>query len=80
MDLRLKNLLYSKTYIWIDVFLLKETQKAILIEFDGKKAWLPKAWVMRIKQVRNKNAIRIKISEYHWAKKFRDWKTHSTPL
>ena len=73
----LKTVLYPKTYLWIDVFLLKETQKAILIEFDGKKAWLPKAWIRRIK--RNKNilrhcerseAISIKISQFHWEKEF----------
>ncbi|PIP68370.1 MAG: hypothetical protein COW92_01660 [Candidatus Omnitrophica bacterium CG22_combo_CG10-13_8_21_14_all_43_16] len=77
MDFRLRTLLYPKTYFWIDVFLLKETQKAILIKFNGKKAWLPKAWIRRIK--RNKNilrhcgrseAISIKISQYHWEKKF----------
>jgi len=77
MYLNLKNLLYPKTYIWIDVIILKETQKAILIEFDGKKAWLPKAWIRRIK--RNKNilrhcerseAISIKIAQFHWEKEF----------
>jgi hypothetical protein len=85
MDLRLKNLLYPKTYIWIDVIILKETQKAILIEFDGKKAWFPKAWIVEIKQneakrprtkcprkcrVLRARQISIKISEYHWTMKF----------
>ena len=70
MDLRLKNLLYPKTYFWIDAFLLKETQKAILIEFDGKKAWLPKAWIVKIKRIKDSYVIRIKISEYNWANKF----------
>lgn len=49
MDSRLKTLLYPKTYFWIDVLLIKETKKAILIMFDGRKEWLPKAWIVRIK-------------------------------
>ena len=55
-------------YIWVDVFLLKETSKAILIIFDNRKIWLPKAWIVKIK--RRRKAISIKISEYHWVKKF----------
>jgi hypothetical protein len=69
MDFRLKNLFFPKTYIWIDVLLLKETQKAILIEFNGKKVWLPKALIVKIKRVKDSYVIRIKISEYHWAMK-----------
>ena len=52
--------------------LIKETQKAILIEFDGKKIWLPKAWIVKINRKRHceeqsDETIPIKISEYHWA-------------
>lgn len=66
-------------YLWVDVILIKETPKAILIMFDGRKEWLPKAWIVKIKRSRNKSrhcearsakAISIKVSEYHWAKKF----------
>jgi hypothetical protein len=60
-------------YIWVDVLLVHETCKAILIAFDGKKAWLPKAWILRIKKYRNcktSKAASIKISLYHWSKKF----------
>ena len=32
-------------YIWVDATLIKETPNAILIEFDGKEIWLPKAWI-----------------------------------
>jgi len=56
-------------YIWVDVFLVKETPKAILIMFDNRKIWLPKAWIARIKRNKNSSGVRIKISEYHWAKK-----------
>jgi hypothetical protein len=48
--------------------------------FDGRKEWMPKAWILRIKRNRKNSshyesavadeAISIKISEYHWAKKF----------
>ena len=75
----------SYIYIWIDAFLLKETPKAILIMFDGRRTWLPKAWIVKIKLNETKRprtqcprkcralrarAISIKISEYHWTKKF----------
>jgi len=58
----------SHSYIWVDVFLVKETPKAILIIFGGREIWLPKAWIKKIK--RRQKATPIKISEYHWAKKF----------
>jgi hypothetical protein len=70
MDFRLKNLIYPKTCFWINAFLLKETRKAILIMFDGNKVWLPKAWILRIRRIKDNNAIRIKISEYYWIMKF----------
>jgi len=67
-------------YIWVDVTLIKETKKALLIEFDGKKTWLPKAWI-RKRSDRGRNVrggaasscerpSSIKISLYHWTKKF----------
>ncbi len=76
---RLLGFLFNPdTYIWVNVLLIKETPKAILVMFDGKKGWLPKAWILAVK--RNKanlrhcepskgEAISIKISEYNWAKK-----------
>jgi|GEM_PF-1879127 len=70
-------LLNPKTYLWIDVLLIKETKKAILIEFNGRKAWFPKAWIMKINPNQTKlprtkcpRAASIKISEYNWDKKF----------
>jgi len=73
----IKDMIYPKSYIWQDVLLLKETAKAILIMFDGKKAWFPKAWAIKIRWAkrceearRADAAISIKISEYHWHKKF----------
>ena len=58
-------------YIWIDCTLIRETKKAILIMFDDRKIWLPKAWSVRIKRDRNGCTARIKISQYNWAKKAR---------
>ena len=65
-----RTFLYPEPYIWADVFLLKETQKAILIEFDGKAAWLPKAWILRMKHNNDSDIVRIKMSQYYWEKKF----------
>ena len=73
-------ILEPRAYIWIDVVFVQETPKAILIIFDGRKVWISKVWLYHIK--RNKEhyviaspakrgeAISIKISDYHWAKKF----------
>jgi len=53
---RLLSFLFNPdTYIWVDVLLIKETPKAILIEFDGRKGWLPKAWILAVK--RNKDNL-----------------------
>ncbi|MFC1808035.1 hypothetical protein ACFL0T_06695 [Candidatus Omnitrophota bacterium] len=60
-------------YFWIDVILIKQTRKAMLIEFDGKQAWLPKAWVLNCwltQGANNLTVLSIQISLYHWAKKF----------
>ena len=60
-------------YIWVDVIIVKETRKAILIEFDGRKAWLPKAWIIGYRCLGRPRArcyVSIKISLYNWAKKF----------
>lgn len=57
------------TYIWVDGYSLKETQKAILIMFDNRKIWIPKAWIAGIKRDKDSSVVRIKISEYYWAKK-----------
>ena len=62
-------------YIWIEAILLKETPKAVLIDFDGKQTWLPKAWIKAIvpsvttKQSPKGTPISLEISQWHWAKK-----------
>jgi len=61
--------LEHRTYLWVDVIYITETPKAILVTFDGRKAWIPKAWIARIKR-NGKISIKVKISEYRWAKKF----------
>ena len=66
------DLLNPKTYLWINAILIKETPKAILIEFGGRKTWLPKTWIVKIKPNRHcerSEAISIKISEHYWVGK-----------
>ncbi len=58
-------------YIWIKTQLIKESPKAILIEFDGKQIWLPKGWIVNIKRNKGNSSLGIKISLYHWAKRTR---------
>ena len=66
----IRSIYHEESYIWVDAILIKETQKAILIMFDNKKEWLPKAWILEFKQIRSSTKIKIKISQYRWAKKF----------
>jgi len=65
----LRFVLEPKTYLWVDANLVRETPRAILIIFDSRKAWIPKAWISRLKRNEN-NSIKIKISEHRWATKF----------
>jgi len=66
----LRNLLYPQKCIWIEVFLTHETRKAILIKFDSKEEWFPKAWILKIRSSKDSKAVKIKISESRWAMKF----------
>ena len=63
----IRFMLEPRAYLWVDVVLVRKTPKAILIIFDGRKAWIPKSWIAQIKQNRS-SSIKIKISEYYWAK------------
>jgi len=58
-----------QNYVWVDVLFIKETRKAMLIAFGNRQIWLPKAWILRIKRCKGTRAVKIKILEYHWAKK-----------
>jgi len=49
--------LNPKTYLWVDVIFVRETPKAILIIFDGRKAWIPKSWIYRIKRNKGRHVI-----------------------
>jgi len=71
------TLMYPEIYRWVDVILIKETSKAVLIQFNNRQAWLPKVWIRGIRHDshcegcrRQPETLAIKISEYHWAKKF----------
>ncbi|MDP2940543.1 MAG: hypothetical protein Q8O13_10825 [Candidatus Omnitrophota bacterium] len=64
------NILNPRIYMWVDVVIIKKTQKAILVMFNGKTAWFPKAWILRIMHNKDGDAVKIKISQYHWEKKF----------
>ena len=76
----IRFVLERRTYLWVDVIFVRETPKAILIIFDGRKAWIPKAWLARLKRNKDRRviasptkrgeAISIKISDYEWSNKF----------
>ncbi len=65
----IRFVLETRTYLWVDANLVRETPRAILIIFDGQKAWIPKTWIARLKRNEN-NSIKIKISNYRWATNF----------
>jgi len=60
---------YKRSYFWVEVELMKKTRKAVLVKFDGRRAWMPKIWILRMKRTGG-GVARIKVSEYDWAKKF----------
>jgi len=66
----INRIINPPTYIWVDVTLIKETPKAILIVFNGKRAWLPKTWIFRIKRKGDNGTTKIKLSIHNWFKKF----------
>jgi len=60
---------YKRSYFWVEVELVKKTRKAVLVKFDGRRMWMPKVWILRMKRIGG-GVARIKVSEYDWAKKF----------
>jgi len=60
---------YKRSYFWVEVELMKKTRRAVLVKFDGNRAWMPKVWILRMKWIGG-GVARIKVSEYDWAKKF----------
>ena len=58
-----------QSYIWIEALLIKETPKALLIEFDDRKIWFPRAWILHTKRNQRNRRVNIKISQYHWGKR-----------
>ena len=41
-----------KNYIWVNITVIRKSQKAALIMFDKRKVWLPRSWIVRIKRDR----------------------------
>ena len=54
-----KFLYPQEKYIWIQIRILYETKKAILVE-NGVKIWIPKSRIRRIKLKNNRFAIYVK--------------------
>jgi hypothetical protein len=58
----LRNLLYPKEkYIWAQIHILHETEKAILVD-NGMKIWIPKSRIRRIRLRNNTFEIYVKES------------------
>jgi len=53
------NLINPERYIWLQVRILHETDKAILI-YNGMKIWIPKSRIYRIRLRKNIFEIYIK--------------------
>ena len=49
--------------------LVRETRRTVLVRFDERWVWIPKAWILRRRRTGG-GEMRIKVSEYDWAKKF----------
>ena len=51
----------KERYIWVQVRILRETEKAILID-NGMKIWIPKSWIHGIRLKNNTFEIYVKES------------------
>jgi len=60
---------YKRSYFWVGVKLVRETRRAVLVRFDERWVWIPKAWILGRRRTSG-DEMRIKVSEYDWAKKF----------
>jgi len=60
--LNIRNLLSPKEkYLWVQVRILHETDKAILVD-NGTRTWIPKSWIRRIRLRKNTFEIYVKES------------------
>ena len=76
----IRSIYHEESYIWVDVSIIAETPKAVLISHNNRTVWLPKAWIMETStlsplrgerdRVRGNETSAIRISEYHWVRKF----------
>ena len=56
----IRNIIYPKErHIWVQVRIIHETNKAILI-YNGRKIWIPKSRIYGVKLKDNKFEIYIK--------------------
>ena len=59
---RRSNLMCPKEkYIWVQIRILHETEKAILVD-NGMKIWIPKSWIHGIRLKNNIFEIHVKES------------------
>ncbi len=65
---RLLNLL-NQEKVTAEVRLLAETRKAIKVELDGRAAWIPKAWIIRRRDLGG-GKVEIKTTAWNWSKKY----------
>ena len=57
----LRSILYPENrYIWVQVRIIHETDKAILVD-NGRKVWIPKSQIYRIRL--RKNTFEIYVRE-----------------
>jgi len=58
----IRNCLYPKErYIWAQVKIVHETNKAILVD-NGRKSWIPKSWISKVRLKNNTFEIYVKES------------------
>jgi hypothetical protein len=56
----IRNAIYPKErYIWAQVRIIHETDKAILVG-NGRKSWIPKSWISKVRLRNNTFEIYVK--------------------
>lgn len=54
----------SEEVFSIEAFVLRHTEKAVLIDYDGERIWLPRSQLIDDEELPQEGAARVKMTEW----------------